>query len=325
MSQSAVAPVSSTRRSSKRYSSPGRSESIRRYRNRASLVAEEVESGEWKSFLYSNEDKASRSGSTSVSAGAAAEAIPTPPLGRRRPSVSKKEPPYNLVIIGGGVAGASVAKALSKSKWFQVVLVDSAPYFENKLPIFQHLVDSSIESTVAVASQMSRHDEYLRSAIEAGKAAVKVGLVKDVTIDTVVLEDETITYDYLLVASGREYMVRPESVLSMRSLNDLSMELKRSEKVLVIGGGMFPKCFPSRPSASFRLPFSDIYVNMSLRAEISFKHDLMNIPPISRSVSHCCVRRDRRLLSRALHSRSTSVETRYSCRNGQKNFTQSAI
>jgi pyruvate/2-oxoglutarate dehydrogenase complex dihydrolipoamide dehydrogenase (E3) component len=211
-----------------RYASPGRSESIRRYRNRASLSVEEVESGEWKSFLYS-------SGADSPQE-SVPPAVPVAPA-RRRMSTSKKGPPYQLVVIGGGVAGASVAKELSRSKFFQVVLVDAVPYFENKLPILNYLVDSTMEATKAVASQMSRHDEYLRSAIESGKATVKISTVKEVNMDTVVLADETVPYDYLVVASGREYMIQRHHSLSTRSLNELAMHLKKTEKVLIIGGG----------------------------------------------------------------------------------------
>lgn len=215
-------------RAASRYSSPGRSESIRKYRNRASLSAAEVESDEWRSFLYAED--ATDSETAPFASG---------PHARRLSVCQKKDTPYNLVIVGGGVAGASIAKELSAGKHFRVVLVDAAPFFENKVPILENLVDSSIEAAKSLAAQMAQHEDYLMSAIQRGSARVVIGTVKEITLDSVIVQDETIPYDFVVIATGREYHINPNHALSVRSLNELAMQLNRTKKVVIVGGGSY--------------------------------------------------------------------------------------
>ena len=183
-------------------------------------------------FLYGPTD----SSADSAMADTTASVIPI----TRGSAPTRKEYPLRLVVIGGGAAGACLAKQLASGKYFDITLIDTLPYFENKLAMLQ-LLDSSMESTIAVASQSSRHDEYLKTAIAAGKARVVVGTVKDVSQESVILEDDTIPYDYLVVAGGRDYSwdAKKHTSWSVRGLGELGMHLKRKEAIVIIGGGAF--------------------------------------------------------------------------------------
>jgi hypothetical protein len=138
--------------------------------------------------------------------------------------------------VGGGFAGSLVAKAMSHFKEWRVTLVDSKAYFSNTPALLQStLTDLSLNGTIQFASEYCiRHDTYLQAP-----SRVVVADISLVSPSAVVTTEETIEYDYLVIACGCSYDISPGRALSTRTIGELSFPLKHAPKVVIVGGGMF--------------------------------------------------------------------------------------
>jgi apoptosis-inducing factor 2 len=135
-----------------------------------------------------------------------------------------------LVIIGGGFAGTTIAKALEMK--FDTTLIDSKDYFEYTPAILRTIVEPGHLNKV-----QRKHETYLK------KAKVIVGHVSEVDEKFVLVDKEKIHYDYLVVCSGSDYnnpIKEQDVVIGSRSqhLKHSHEKLKNSNKILIIGGGL---------------------------------------------------------------------------------------
>jgi hypothetical protein len=138
---------------------------------------------------------------------------------------------------GGGFAGSLIAKAMSQFKEWRVTLVDSKPYFSNTPALIQStLTDLSLHSSIQFASEHCiRHDSYL-SAPNARAVVAEISLVSPTAVITT---EESIDYDYLVIACGCSYDLTPGRPLSTRTVSELSLPIKRAPKILIVGGGSY--------------------------------------------------------------------------------------
>jgi apoptosis-inducing factor 2 len=154
-----------------------------------------------------------------------------------------------VVIVGGGAAGASVAKALStslppsSSKEPQIILV-------NPRPFYAHLI-ASLRPAVTVSGNF---EERLQIGYEGvtqnGAVKVVIGTVATVVPDAadakkgghVVLENgDTIGYEVLVLATGSTWQ-GPASLPDTKEgihehLEAWRQKIESAKSVLVVGGG----------------------------------------------------------------------------------------
>lgn len=131
-----------------------------------------------------------------------------------------------LVIIGGGFAGALVAKKLQKK--FAITLIDTKAYFEFTPSILKIVRDRSLLRKIRVP-----HKKYLKHGtfIE--------GRVTRITEKSVFIDKNKISFDYLVIATGWSYGFIDYTVpaYSLSSLEANSNAIQKANKVLLIGGG----------------------------------------------------------------------------------------
>ena len=135
-----------------------------------------------------------------------------------------------VVIIGGGFAGASLAKKLEKS--FSVSLIDTKDYFEFTPGILRTIVHPKHMKKIQVL-----HSYYLHSS------RLIRGEVTDFTSQDVFIGKRKIPFDYLFVCSGSRYntpIKEKNIVLPNRAdtLRKAHQKLEQAQSVLIVGGGI---------------------------------------------------------------------------------------
>lgn len=125
---------------------------------------------------------------------------------------------------------------MSQFKEWRVTLVDSKPFFSNTPALVQStLTDLSLNGSIQFASDYCiRHDSYLQAP-----SRVAVAEISMVSPTAVVTTEETLDYDYLVIACGCSYDIVPRRPLSTRTIGELALPLKRAPRVVIVGGGMF--------------------------------------------------------------------------------------
>lgn len=147
----------------------------------------------------------------------------------RSPAAARRK---RVVIIGGGFCGTYCAIMLDADPRVEVVLVDTKDYFEYTPSIIKAF--SRPETHAAIVQP---HAKTVRNG------RVIVGEVRAVRTDCVAVNFETITFDYLVIASGSHYpsavkstnvtvAYRGKVVRQQRALIDAAKE------ICVIGGGV---------------------------------------------------------------------------------------
>ncbi|KAA0151444.1 hypothetical protein FNF27_04769 [Cafeteria roenbergensis] len=147
----------------------------------------------------------------------------------RSPSPSRRK---RVVIIGGGFCGTYCAIMLDADPRVEVVLVDTKDYFEYTPSIIKAF--SRPETHAAIVQP---HAKTVRNG------RVIVGEVRAVRSDCVAVNFETITFDYLVIASGSHY---PSAVKSTNVTVAYRGKVVRQQRALidaakqicVIGGGV---------------------------------------------------------------------------------------
>eukprot|EP01114_Cavostelium_apophysatum_P014252 TRINITY_DN3648_c0_g3_i1.p1 TRINITY_DN3648_c0_g3~~TRINITY_DN3648_c0_g3_i1.p1 ORF type:complete len:460 (+),score=80.46 TRINITY_DN3648_c0_g3_i1:173-1552(+) len=156
--------------------------------------------------------------------------------------LEKKRLKRRLVIVGGGYAGTVAAKSLEHD--FLVTLIDNKDYFEftpSKLRMM-------VEPTHAHRMQV-KHSSFL------SKTLIVMDWVKHITPEAVITENQSISYDYLLICTGSRTpdttfnrsntdpthidLMRNSQVISVRTqhLEDYHLLVDTAQSVLIIGGG----------------------------------------------------------------------------------------
>jgi NADH dehydrogenase FAD-containing subunit len=122
---------------------------------------------------------------------------------------------------------------------YELVMIDSKDYFENTIAVLTTLTHVDIQSSVAAAMKIViRHDHYL-----SPNARFIKEMVKEITPTKVILDSETIYYDYLIIACGTSYRsaIKAPNLTSefrVQALSKDAGELAAVDSVLVVGGGL---------------------------------------------------------------------------------------
>lgn len=100
------------------------------------------------------------------------------------------------------------------------------------------LVESEIQASVKLVKEyLLPHANYLRSS------RTIYGEVLEVTNEKLILEKETVFFDYLVIASGSSYQsnIKDQSItdnLRSEQMSKQAYALKESKDVLIVGGGV---------------------------------------------------------------------------------------
>lgn len=106
-----------------------------------------------------------------------------------------------VVVLGGGIAGSSIAKSLDSDPGVEVTLVDRKDYFEMTPAVLRTIAIPTIEENVKFVQKIVvKHDRY----IKYGNVVVGES-VREVLPDRVILETQTLPFDYLVIATGSLY------------------------------------------------------------------------------------------------------------------------
>ena len=135
-----------------------------------------------------------------------------------------------LVILGGGFAGAKIAKALENK--FEVTLIDSKDYYEFTPGILRSIVKPSHLKKIQIM-----HNHYLK------KANIIIECVKEVRKNYVLTSKGKVKFDYLVIALGSSYnspFKEKEIIVATREvhLRKYYKELCKTKNITIVGGGI---------------------------------------------------------------------------------------
>lgn len=136
----------------------------------------------------------------------------------------------NVVVIGGGFAGAYIAKHLEKD--FAVTLIDTKDYFEFTPGILRTIVHPRHMKKIQVL-----HSHYLHTA-RIIRAEVTNFDEKEVVVGA-----KKFPFDYLFVCSGSRYNspIKEKNVVlpnRAHALRKAHQDLVNARTVLIVGGGV---------------------------------------------------------------------------------------
>ncbi|MDG6217999.1 MAG: FAD-dependent oxidoreductase [Candidatus Thermoplasmatota archaeon] len=138
----------------------------------------------------------------------------------------------NIVILGGGFCGATVAKELDAEKNIQVTLIDKNPFFEYNPSAHKCITQPSYQQNIRISF------ENLLSNTNIITESVKRLFPTEVHT-----ESKRIEFDYAVVCFGSMYPIflsSTEQVFTLSNVHEakqLFKALKNTKKVLVVGGG----------------------------------------------------------------------------------------
>jgi len=138
-----------------------------------------------------------------------------------------------VVVVGGGFAGARVARSLENDERFSVTLIDTKDYFEFTPSVLRVLVEPEHIKKIQVL-----HKHYLKNSKIVNDKVVSVR-----EKDVVLKNGRKIKFDYLVLASGSFYNepFKAENVVSetrAHELSDFYNKLKNAKSVAIVGGGL---------------------------------------------------------------------------------------
>ncbi len=136
----------------------------------------------------------------------------------------------HLIIIGGGFAGAYIAKKLEQE--FDVTLFDTKDYFEFTPSVLRTLVEPEHIKKIEVL-----HSRYLKRATIIRETVTRV-LPTEITAGK-----KCYPFDYLVIASGSRYnspIKEQDIIITMRGqeLRNYAHKLDKAKQVLIVGGGV---------------------------------------------------------------------------------------
>ncbi len=135
-----------------------------------------------------------------------------------------------LVVIGGGFAGAIIARRLQRD--FAVTLIDSKDYFEFTPGVLRCLVEPA-----HIRKVQALHTHYLH------EAKVVRGTAEALREHEVVVDGKPIPFDYAAICTGSSYHLPFKQANLVRhlragTLRDAAAVLHKAKSVLIIGGGL---------------------------------------------------------------------------------------
>eukprot|EP00164_Ancoracysta_twista_P001341 GFYU01001749.1.p1 GENE.GFYU01001749.1~~GFYU01001749.1.p1 ORF type:complete len:379 (-),score=141.91 GFYU01001749.1:17-1153(-) len=137
-----------------------------------------------------------------------------------------------IVVLGGGYAGLAATASLDAK--YDVVLVDRKSHFWHSIGAPRALVEPEFRHQCSWPYE---------KAMKRGRFVQ--GSVESVTKDAVVVNGETIAFDYLILATGSQVNAPgkiPEDEIDVpafteKAFSACSDALKRAKKIIMIGGG----------------------------------------------------------------------------------------
>ncbi len=137
-----------------------------------------------------------------------------------------------LVIIGGGFAGAYIAKKLEKNKNFNITLIDSKDYYEFTPGILRTLVEPNHSKNIQVF-----HKHYLK------KSGVLIEPVKKINENEVLTNKRKLKFDYLIICSGSSYNApfKEKNLINLtrtKHIENYHKKLEKAKNIAIIGGGI---------------------------------------------------------------------------------------
>lgn len=137
-----------------------------------------------------------------------------------------------VVIVGGGFCGAFAALKMDEDPRFETILVDTKDYFEYTPSILKAFCSPEAHKAI-----VQPHSEIVKNG------RVIVGEVRAVREDCVAVNYETITFDYLVLATGSHYPSAIKSTnVSMafrgKAVKQQHKLLEEAHDIVIIGGGV---------------------------------------------------------------------------------------
>ena len=138
----------------------------------------------------------------------------------------------NIVIIGGGFAGAYITKKLEKNKDFNITLIDTKNYYEFTPGILRTLVYPKHAKKIQIL-----HTNYLK------KSRVLVEHVRKITDKEAITNNHKVKFDYLIICSGSSYNApfKEKDLINLtrtKHIRDYHEELEKAKRIVIIGGGI---------------------------------------------------------------------------------------
>jgi len=136
-----------------------------------------------------------------------------------------------LVIIGGGFAGAKIAKTLEKE--FETTLIDTKDYFEFTPGILRAIVSPTHLKKIQV-----KHSKYLSKT-----KIIKSKIIELNKKEILTNEKEILPYDFLAICSGSKYSspIKKENILIVsrgEEIKKYHKKISQSKNISIIGGGI---------------------------------------------------------------------------------------
>jgi NADH dehydrogenase FAD-containing subunit len=137
-----------------------------------------------------------------------------------------------VVIVGGGFCGAFAALKLDDDPRFETILVDTKEYFEYTPSILKAFCNPAAHESI-----LQPHSEIVKNG------RVIIGEVRAVREDCIAVNYETITFDYLIIATGSHYPSAIKSTNVSKAYRGKAVRhqhqlIEDAKDIVVIGGGV---------------------------------------------------------------------------------------
>lgn len=130
-----------------------------------------------------------------------------------------------LVVIGGGVAGSTLAKALQFHA--DVTLIDAKEYFEIPWASLRAMVEPSFAKR-----SVFNHREYLTNGRIVTSSAVNITETEVSTAD-----GQQIPYDFLVIATGHSHRGPQSRTERLNQYKAENQKIDSAGSILIVGGG----------------------------------------------------------------------------------------
>jgi len=162
----------------------------------------------------------------------------------------------HIIVIGGGPAGVAAAqhaaKKLSETE-AKITLVEKRGFFYHSVGALRAMVDTSFIPNILIPYDNIfkgySHVELKFATVDSISYDTKTVTFTSTNLlddppESATTQKETLSYDYLIIATGSSYLspIKPSKAVFNREdiIKDLTLtaeNIKKAERVLVIGGG----------------------------------------------------------------------------------------
>ncbi|KAG0470438.1 hypothetical protein HPP92_016526 [Vanilla planifolia] len=130
-----------------------------------------------------------------------------------------------VVVVGGGIAGGTIAKALQPHA--DVILIDPKEYLEIPWARLRSMVEPSFAERTLI-----KHSEYLPDATVITSHATNITAHEVLTAD-----GQAFSYDYLVIATGHPGSNELSRKDRLQQFHKDYAKIKSSNSILIVGGG----------------------------------------------------------------------------------------